>query len=313
MANKIISDLESVVEVLGDMLLPLENSSATFAVSVDDLKDYVDENSTKASTTTSGKSLLYSPITISNNLGTPNTDIDFTGGNVVASDGSSQIRLPSAITMRLQSTGGWNAGNNGNMLLSGARASNSTYHLFAMLNPTTGAVEIGALLGVAGTVPDPTSVLPSGYTKYGLIESLLTDSSGNIIPFTHYANQFENRIILRVPVLDMNANASSTASLPTISTPLGRQVQADLQAKYLINTATTITVNGLLTSPSQADTAPTSSLFNFRAENNNSLNYLNFSNYNNFILTDTLSRVRIRSNQTTNTFNTSITTNGWRR
>ena len=41
MANKIISNLESVVEVLGDMLMPVENGIGTFSTSVDDVKDYI--------------------------------------------------------------------------------------------------------------------------------------------------------------------------------------------------------------------------------------------------------------------------------
>lgn len=54
MANKIISDLESVVSVTGDMLMPLENSIGTFAGSVDDLKNYIIANFPNASQTVKG-------------------------------------------------------------------------------------------------------------------------------------------------------------------------------------------------------------------------------------------------------------------
>jgi hypothetical protein len=47
-------------------------------------------------------------------------------------------------------------------------------------NPTTGAEDSGFLLGISGTAPDPTSALPSGYTKFKRVASILTDGSGNI-------------------------------------------------------------------------------------------------------------------------------------
>jgi len=148
-------------------------------------------NLTKATSTTQGinyLSLPTNPITIANNSGTPNTDIDFTAGSMIFHDGSGQA-LSTAMTKRLQSTGAWSAGNNGNLLLSGARANSSTYHLFALYK-TDGTVDYGALLGVAGTDPNPTGVLPTGYTKYDYRGSILTDGSGNIRPFIQLGKQF---------------------------------------------------------------------------------------------------------------------------
>jgi hypothetical protein len=133
-------------------------------------------------------SLPINPITIANNSGTPNTDIDFTAGTMTFHDGSGQA-LSTAMTKRLQSTGAWSAGNNGNLLLSGARANNSTYHLFALYK-TDGTVDYNALLGVAGTDPNPTGALPTDYTKYDYRGSILTDGSGNIRPFIQLGKQF---------------------------------------------------------------------------------------------------------------------------
>ena len=136
-------------------------------------------NGTKATTTTQGISYLSNPIAIVNNTTTPNTDIDFSGGVFNYSDGTGQA-VASALTKRLQSSGAWSAGASGNLLTTGARANSSTYHLYAIYNPTTGVSDYMALLGVAGTAPDPTSVLPSGYTKFKRIASIITDGSGNI-------------------------------------------------------------------------------------------------------------------------------------
>jgi len=171
-----------------------------------------------ATTTTQGITYLNNPITIANNATTPNTDIDFSGGVFKFSDGSGQ-EVASALTKRLQSSGAWSAGAGGNMLLSGARANSSDYHLFAIYNPSTGVSDYGALLGVAGTAPNPTSVLPSGYTKFEYEGTVHTDSSGNILRFTQTMQHF----VFQTVINSINGASQSAGSetLRTIRTPLG--------------------------------------------------------------------------------------------
>jgi hypothetical protein len=166
--------------------------------------------------TSRGFSYFPKPITIVNNATTPNTDIDFSAGNYNFSDGSGQA-VATAMTKRLQSSGSWSAGAAGNMLLTGARANSSTYHLYAIYNPTSRASDFGALLGVAGTAPDPTSALPSGYTKFKRIGSILTDGSGNIRAFTQFANYFK----YTSGVVDLNTTFVAGSTTPSVSTPLG--------------------------------------------------------------------------------------------
>jgi hypothetical protein len=152
-------------------------------------------------------------ITIANNSTNPNTDIDFSGGNINI-DG---FPTAPALTKRLQSSGSWSAGAGGNMLLSGAIASNSTYHLFAIYNPTTAIADYCAMLGVAGTAPDPTSVLPAGYTKFKRVGSILTNGSGNIRAFT----QFEKYFKYFSGISDLNTSFVAGSTTPTVSTPHG--------------------------------------------------------------------------------------------
>lgn len=177
-----------------------------------------------ASATTQGTQYLDKPITISNNIADPNNDIDFSAGNFIFSDKTGQA-IATAMTKKLQSSGSWSAGNNGNMLLSGARANSSTYHLFALYK-TDGTVDYGAMLGIAGTAPNPTSVLPSGYTKWQLIESIITDSSGNIISFTQIGNRIE--LVSSIQTHTTVSQAVATETLRTLSAaiPVGRQVMA---------------------------------------------------------------------------------------
>lgn len=181
-------------------------------------------NGTKATTTTQGISFLNNPITIANNATDANNDIDFSAGNFQFSDGSGQA-VATAMTKRLDAT--WSAGTNQGGLLNGTavpKAIDSTYHCYAIYNPTSGVSDFAFLLGVAGTAPDPTSVLPSGYTKYDFRGSILTDGSGNIRAFKQNLRNF---------IYGTNITAFSGASPAlntdlTLTIPVGVQVGAIL-------------------------------------------------------------------------------------
>jgi len=176
-----------------------------------------------ATTTNQGVAYLNNPITIANNASTPNTDIDFSGGKFDFSDGSGQA-IASALTKRLQSSGAWSAGAAGNLLLTGARANSSTYHLYA-ISKTDGTTDYGALLGVANTDPNPTSVLPSGYTKFERVGSVLTDASGNIRAFTQNGKFFS----LTTPLISQNLTLSTnTRSAYAVDVPLGIKTLANI-------------------------------------------------------------------------------------
>jgi len=228
-------------------------------------------NLTKATSTAQGinyLSLPINPITIANNSGTPNTDIDFTAGTMTFHDGSGQA-LSTALTKRLQSSGSWSAGNNGNMLLSGARANSSTYHLFAIYK-TDGTIDYGALLGVAGTTPDPTSVLPTGYTKYQYIASLLTDASGNIRRGSYsyrldgsYDFEFNSYVQSRT-----FSAAPTTATLQTVAVPLGLKFLCEL----IGGGETGLTMYSLIIDPQKTTTA-SSTNFNGYSYNSYSAGY----------------------------------------
>jgi hypothetical protein len=170
-------------------------------------------NATKATTTTQGISFSPNPITIANNATDANNDIDFSAGNF------DQV-LATAMTKRLDAT--WSAGSGNGGLFNGTavpKAINSTYHCYKIYNPTTGAEDAGFLLGISGTAPDPTSVLPSGYTKFERRGSIITDGSGNIIPFTQTANNF----MFKPEIADLTGVSQSSASETprTLTLPAG--------------------------------------------------------------------------------------------
>lgn len=173
-----------------------------------------------ATTTTQGITFLSNPITISNNATDANNDIDFSAGNIEFSDGSGQATYAGG-TGQLDVLFGTGNG----MLATGSKAINSTYHLYMATNLTTGVSKPLAILGVAGTAPDPTSVLPSGYTKFDRRGSILTDGSGNIRAFT----QNELLFSLITPLISQNVNILTNSRLAyAIDVPKGIKVLANI-------------------------------------------------------------------------------------
>jgi hypothetical protein len=176
-----------------------------------------------ATTTNQGVSYLNNPITIANNASDANNDIDFSAGNFNFSDGSGQAEATAVMTKRLDAT--WSAGSGNGGLFNGAavpKAINSTYHCYKIYNPTTGAEDSGFLLGISGTAPDPTSALPSGYTKFERRGSILTDASGNIRAFTQTNNRFE----YNSNITDLNAVLATSETAIGISAPWGLRTRS---------------------------------------------------------------------------------------
>ena len=143
-------------------------------------KSYVDSNSSSATTTTQGVVFLPKDILISNNVGTPNSKIDFTDGVMIFDDGSGAINTP-AMTGDLANLFATSDG----MLDTGTKANTSDYSLFAVYNPTTGIIK--PLASLSRTAP----TMPSGFTKKEYRGKILTDASGNIISFKQYKDKFE--------------------------------------------------------------------------------------------------------------------------
>ena len=123
-------------------------------------------------TTNRGVAFLPKDILISNNVGTPNSKIDFSDGVMIFDDGSGAINS-SAMTGDLANLFGTSDG----MLDTGTKANTSDYSLFAVYNPTTGIIK--PLASLSRTAP----TMPSGFTKKEYRGKILTDESGNIIAF----------------------------------------------------------------------------------------------------------------------------------
>ena len=182
-----------------------------------DFYDLKNSNLTKATSTTQGISFSPNPITIANNATDADNDIDFTAGNFQFSDKSNETVLL-AMTKRLDAL--WTAGTNQGGLDTGSKANSTWYHCYAIHNPTSDVSD--AIFSTNATTP----TLPSGYTKYKLIESILTNSSGNILAFY----QIGNYMSWRTKIKDIDSGLTTSLTPYPISTPLGRSVMVKVRA-----------------------------------------------------------------------------------
>lgn len=156
---------------------------------------------------------------LSNNATTPNTDIDVSPGVASSQIGAGAFHfvLGGPITKRLQSSGSWSAGSGGNALDTGAIAVSTFYHIFLIQNLLTGATDIIA------TTSATTPRIPAGYTGLRRIGAIRTDSSGNILPFLQFGDEFRFKTV----ILDVNvATLGTTRVLFPLTVPTGLRVSA---------------------------------------------------------------------------------------
>jgi hypothetical protein len=216
--NENLESLSGVAGAANELLIFSAPEELT-TISLDDFR-------VKATTTTDGVSLLPKPITISNNILTPNSKIDFTAGNIQFDDGSGQTTF-SAQTGDLAK----NFGTDDGMLDVGTVAINTIYYLFVVYNPTTKISKPLASTSLA------TPSLPVGYTQKKYIGSLgKTNSSGNI---RSLSQDNINNFRYKAPIVDR-----AGANMPTSPTSLTLSVPINCIAKNTIYVAASGAASG---------------------------------------------------------------------
>lgn len=140
-------------------------------------------------------------------------------------------------------------------------APRASYHVHALWNPTT--LTFGAGFD---TRPDAVNLLAdaavaaAGFTKYRRIGSVLTDANSNIVAFSQRGDEF----LLSIPLAEfVDPNPGTSRVTKALSVPLGVPVTA-IFSGALVDASNTANTSLLFTSPDQADTAPSSSLFDLR-------------------------------------------------
>lgn len=176
-----------------------------------------------ASQTVAGISYINKQITIANNVTDANNDIDFTSGTFTFSDYTGMASV-GAMTKRLDAS--WTAGTNNGGLDTGSKANSTWYHSYAIYNPTSGVSDF--IFSTNATTP----TLPSGYTKYKLIESIYVLSSGAIMSF----KDMGDRIVFS-PVTELSTGSGTILNTLTIRSPLGRNIKNIIYAGCQISSA----------------------------------------------------------------------------
>jgi hypothetical protein len=148
------------------------------------------------------------------------TTFGVSAGVVVDSTSASFMKLASAFT---KTTSAWAAGSGNGSLDTGGTGANTWYHVHAIKNPTTSAVDI--LTSLSATAP----TLPSGYTLFRRIGSMRTNGGGQWLKFFQNGDEF----LWDVPVADATALAiTTTPSNVTLTVPPGVMVDAILQGDF---------------------------------------------------------------------------------
>jgi len=157
-------------------------------------------------------------LTLINSVTDPNSHIVITVGSAATSDNAELVQLTSPLSKSLNAT--WVAGDDNGGLDTGVKQVKKGYHVFAILNPTTKVTD--GLYSLSAANP----VLPSGYTKFRRLGTVLTDGSGNIVLFHQIGCWF----YLRVPYTYSftNADANTAYVRKFTGLPEGRSLQVKL-------------------------------------------------------------------------------------
>lgn len=161
-------------------------------------------------------------LTMSRNGSDPNNDLDIAAGEAANENtGAASLRLlvlASAITKR--SDAPWAVGSGNGGMDTGTKPNNGTLHVHLIERDTDGVVD--ALFSTSATSP----TMPSGWTARCCIGAVLTDGSGNILPFVQDGDLF----LKVVPTNDIADAGVATGSrtTATLAVPNGVAVEAIL-------------------------------------------------------------------------------------
>lgn len=168
-------------------------------------------------------------------------NISASGSTVTISPGSwrslgdtTNIFLISSISKVIQSSGAWAAGGGGNGLFSGAKANSTWYHVFAIRNDSTGAVDAGFDTSLTA------ANRPAGWNAFRRVGSVFVTASGNILGFRQAGSTFW----YQSPISDLvNSGLGNLLQISVaLTVPLGVRVTANFIASVLPPSAATIGV-----------------------------------------------------------------------
>lgn len=221
-------------------------------------------------------------LTYSNNGIDATNDLDIAAGGCMDATGAYWITV-SALTK--QSDAAWAVGTNAGGLDTGA-VGNSDYYIWAITRSDTGVTDI--LYSLSATAP----TMPANYDFKRRI-GWFRRSGGSIVAFsTHEIAGGAIHWLWSVVRNDYSVtNPGTSASLRTLSAPVGIKTGVIHSIDYSESTADAVGFF-LATSPEQADTAPSSTLYDLRTDSGGRINSARF-----LILTNTSAQIRTRASR----------------
>lgn len=195
--------------------------------------------------TTAG--FLYG-LTLANNAGDANNDIDIGTGSARNSTDLYTMVLTGALVKRLDAVWAAGTGNGGRFA---TNISDATWHVYLIANPTTGIVDVGFSTSATNPTSDPS--YPSGFTYFRRIGSIVR-TGGSIKGFVQDGDQF----MWKSYTDDINTtNPGTSAVTRTLTLPTGIRVLALVTIALSGTTQAGLAAVGYLSALSQNDDAPT--------------------------------------------------------
>jgi len=167
-------------------------------------------------------------LTLSHNSTDSDHDIDIAAGIARDSGNDYDLELTSGLTKQIDST--WVVGDDAGGLFSGTVSNDTWYHVFLIRKDSDGSIDAGF-----DTDVDAANI-PSGYTAYRRLGSVLTDGSSNIKAFLQDGNVFTWRDDQVADVDDSTPPTSWTAG--TLTVPTGLIVRAIFSLEFAVTDAT---------------------------------------------------------------------------
>ena len=219
-------------------------------------------------------------------------DITISAGKAPDSAGAALLDLSAAITKQIDNA--WAVGDNLGGLFTGTVAADTTYHLFIIEKTSDGSIDAGFDTSLTA------ANIPTGYSNYRRVSSVLTDSSSNIIGFD--CAEISGGALFftyNAGIQDLSTTSPGTSAVTlALSIPSGLPFEAriDLICRSTADTSV------LITSTSQDNTAPTSDNSSASVDNGRSIVPV-------ALLTNSSSSIRYRSTSASHTL--IINTNGY--
>jgi len=178
---------------------------------------------------------------LSNDAGDTDHDINITAGRCRDSGNSEDMVLASETTKQIDAA--FAAGDDAGGMFTGSVAADTWYHVFLIRKDSDGTIDAGFDTSITA------ANIPSGYTEYRRIGSVLTDGSSNIYPFLQIGDYF----LWTSDVTDFTTDVLTNAATQfAIRVPLGLRIQATL---YVYGGRAASIGNIVVRSPDEADAA----------------------------------------------------------